>query len=97
MLWKKLEYLLFHSFNQKKQDDTSSVEDQVFVHSNLRFLSRNSLQYHQEEIKIWDIAQDEFGWLDKNEILKVVNLSLDEPGLEVVIFNDDNHEGRRIT
>ncbi|KAH1228200.1 hypothetical protein GmHk_10G028237 [Glycine max] len=60
-LMEKLEYLLFHSFNQKKQDDTSSVEDQVFVHSNLRFLSRNSLQYHQEEIKIWDIAQDEFG------------------------------------
>ena len=69
------------------------TEDLVFVHSNLYLLSRNSPQYHQEETKMWDIAGDEFGSLDENGILKVSNLSLDEPEL-VVFFNDDDQEGK---
>lgn len=36
-----------------------------------------------------DIAGDEFGPFDDNEILEVVQLSLDEPELETVFFNDD--------
>jgi len=70
------------------------AEDLVFVYSNLRLLSKNSPQYHQEETKMWKIAGDEFGSLDKNEILEVANLSLDEPELEIVFFNDDDQEGR---
>ena len=46
---------------------------------------------------MWDIARDEFGSLDENEILEVANLSLDKPELEVVFFNDDDQEGRRRT
>ena len=42
---------------------------------------------------MWDIARDEFGSLDENGILKVSNLSLDEPEL-VVFFNDDDQEGK---
>ena len=42
---------------------------------------------------MWDIAGDEFGSLDENGILKVSNLSLDEPEL-VVFFNDDDQEGK---
>ncbi|KAH1217184.1 hypothetical protein GmHk_13G037891 [Glycine max] len=70
------------------------AEDLVFVYSNLRLLSKNSPQYHQEETKMWEIAGDEFGSLDKNEILEVANLSLDELELEIIFFNDDDQEGR---
>jgi len=37
---------------------------------------------------LWDIAGDDFS-LDENEILEIANLSLDEPELEVVFFNED--------
>ncbi|KAJ1393400.1 hypothetical protein SESBI_35001 [Sesbania bispinosa] len=71
------------------------AKDLVFVHSNLRLLSRNSPQYHQEETKLWDIAGDEFDSLDEFGILEVANLSLDEPELEVMFFNDDQEGGER--
>jgi len=58
------------------------AEDLVFVRSNFCLLSRNFPQYHQEKTKMWDIARDEFGSIDENEIL------------EVVCFNDDNQKGR---
>jgi len=62
------------------------AEDLVFIHSNLRLLSRNSSK--EEETKLWDIAGDDFS-LDENGILEIANLSLDEPELEVVFFNED--------
>ena len=62
------------------------AEDLVFIHSNLRLLSRNSSK--EEETKLWDIAGDDFS-LDENGILEIANLSLDEPELEVVFFNKD--------
>jgi len=36
---------------------------------------------------LWDIVEDNSS-LDDNEILKIVNVSLDEPKLEVVFFNE---------
>ncbi|GFZ02118.1 hypothetical protein Acr_15g0007270 [Actinidia rufa] len=36
------------------------AEDLVFVHSNLRLLSRRSPQYCSGETKMWDIAGDQF-------------------------------------
>ena len=36
------------------------AKDLVFIHNNLRLLSRNSPQYKQGETKMWDIAGDEF-------------------------------------
>ena len=39
-----------------------------------------------------DITKDEFGSRDENGIVEVANLSLDEPELEVVFFNDDDQE-----
>ena len=50
------------------------VEDLVFVHSNLRLLSRNAPQYHQEETKMWDVAGDDFGSLDDYGILEIASL-----------------------
>jgi len=46
---------------------------------------------------MWDIVRDEFGSLDENEILEVVNLFLDEPELEIMFFNDDDQEGKEKT
>ena len=65
------------------------AEDLIFVHSNLWLLSRNTPQYHQEETKMWDVAGDDFGSLDDCGILEIASLSLDEPELEGVFFNDD--------
>ncbi|GFY87983.1 hypothetical protein Acr_05g0016220 [Actinidia rufa] len=65
------------------------AEDLVFVHRNLRLLSRRSPQYCSGETKMWDIAGDQFGSLEDVGMLEVANLSLDEPELEVVVFTDD--------
>jgi len=43
---------------------------------------------------MWDIAGDEFGSLDENEILEVANLSLNESELKVIFFNYNDQEGR---
>jgi len=63
------------------------VEDLVYVHSNLRILSRNSSKYKEEETKLWDIVRDDFS-LNDNEILEIASLSLDEPELEVIFSNE---------
>ena len=65
------------------------AEDLVFVYNNLRLFSRNTPQYHQEETKMWNVARHDFRSLDDCGILEISNLSLDEPELEGVFFNDD--------
>ncbi|KAL2341147.1 hypothetical protein Fmac_009087 [Flemingia macrophylla] len=87
-------YSFIHSMRRNKMAP-HRAQDLVFVHSNLRLLSRNSPQYNQEETKLWDIAGDEFDSLDEFGILEVANLSLDEPELEVMFFNDDQEGGER--
>ena len=64
------------------------AENLVYVHSNLRLLSRNVSKYKEEETKQWDIAGDDLS-LNDNEILEIVSLSLDKPELEGVFFNED--------
>jgi len=56
------------------------VKDLVYVHSNLRLLSRNSSKYKEEETKLWDIAGDDLS-LNDNGILEIVSLYNDEPEL----------------
>ncbi|RZC24732.1 hypothetical protein D0Y65_003769 [Glycine soja] len=75
-------YSFIHSLKRNKMTP-HRAEDLVFVHSNLRLLSRNTPQYHQEETKMWDVAGDDFGSLDDCGILEIASLSLDEPELEV--------------
>ncbi|KAH1242077.1 hypothetical protein GmHk_07G019491 [Glycine max] len=64
-------------------------EDLVFVHSNLRLLSRNTPQYHQEETKMWDVAGDDFGSLDDCGVLEIatvpVSYILDITGVHVSV------------
>lgn len=64
------------------------AEDLVFVHSNLRLLSRRSPNYHEGENKMWDVGGDAFDSLDGVGVLEIADLSLDEPDLEVVLFVD---------
>ena len=65
------------------------AEDLVFIHSNLRLLSRKTPQYMQGETKMWDIAGDTHDSFEDVGVLEVANLSLDEPKLETVVFTDD--------
>ena len=69
------------------------AEDLVFVHSNLRLLSRKSTQYTQGQTKMWDISGDAFGSFEDVGMLDVATLSLDEPELENVLFTDDGSVG----
>ncbi|PKU62640.1 hypothetical protein MA16_Dca016588 [Dendrobium catenatum] len=73
------------------------AEDLVYVHTNLRLLSRKTSLYMTGDNKMWDVAGDGFECLDDMGLLEVANLSLDEPELEAMIFNDDDIEGQRPT
>ena len=65
------------------------VEDLVFVHDNFRLLSRRSLNYNEGESKMWDVRGASFDSMDIKNVglLEIVDLSLDEPELEVVLFD----------
>ena len=65
------------------------AEDLVYVDSNFHLISRNSSNYNKEETIMWDIAGNRFS-LDDDEILELVNLSLDEPILKTIFFNEDD-------
>ncbi|MCI01802.1 hypothetical protein A2U01_0022831, partial [Trifolium medium] len=79
--WWLVHVLELHYFKRNKMTPYRA-EALVYVHSNLRLLSRSTPQYHHEETKMWDVAGDEFGSLDDSGFLEVVDLSLDESGLE---------------
>ncbi|KAF7823848.1 uncharacterized protein G2W53_021992 [Senna tora] len=84
-------YSFIHSVRRNKMKP-KRAEDLVYVHTNLRLLSRKSPQYKTGESSMWDIAGDEFSPIDdEHGILEVANLSLDEPELERVIFIDESN------
>ena len=61
-------------------------EDLVFVHSNLRHLSRRSDAYKTGETRMWDVGGNSFDSLGGVGILEVADLSLDEPELQAVFW-----------
>ncbi|GJN07687.1 hypothetical protein PR202_ga25535 [Eleusine coracana subsp. coracana] len=65
------------------------AEDLVFVHSNLRHLSRRTDAYKTGETRMWDVGGDSFDSLGGIGILEVADLSLDEPELQSVTFGLD--------
>ena len=67
------------------------AEDLVFVHTNLRLLSRKSEKYCKGETNMWDVIGDEWEPFDGAGGLEVASLSLDEPALEEEIIA--NHVG----
>ncbi|XP_061352629.1 uncharacterized protein LOC133297483 [Gastrolobium bilobum] len=64
------------------------AEDLVYVHSNLRLLSRKTPSYAQGANQMWDIAGDTFDSLDDIGDLQFASLSLDEPEIEAMIIQD---------
>ncbi|XLS64947.1 hypothetical protein HN51_024921 [Arachis hypogaea] len=82
-------YSFIHSLKRNKLKP-KCAENLVFVHTNLRLLSRKTPQYNKGETMMWDIAGDAFSPIDEeNDVLEVVHLSLDEPELERVTFSND--------
>ena len=65
-------------------------EDLVFVHSNLRLLSRQSPEYIKGESSMWDLGADGFDTLDDVGVLGMADLSLDEPEMEAMLFTTDD-------
>lgn len=61
----------------------------VYVHNNLRLLSRKSPQYLLGESRLWDVGGDRFDPLDGAEELEIASLSLDERELEKMIIQED--------
>ena len=67
------------------------AEDLVYVHSNLRLLSRRNEEYVNTTTKMWDIAGDSWNGSDIHEgagILENVVLTLDEPKLEAMVIGN---------
>ena len=65
------------------------AEDLVYVHSNLRLLSRRNEEYVNTATKMWDIAGD--SWNDSDihrgaEVLENATLILDELELEAMVI-----------
>lgn len=84
-------YSFIHSFRRNKLTP-KRADDLVFIHNNLRLLSRNTTEYNDDKSKMWDVGGDEFASLEDVGILQFANLSLDEPDLESVFFDDDVNE-----
>ena len=69
------------------------TEDLVYVHSNLRLLSRRNVEYINTATKMWDIAGDSWNEGDIHGgagILENATLTLDELELEAMIIGNAN-------
>uniref|UniRef100_A0A803M3X6 DUF659 domain-containing protein n=1 Tax=Chenopodium quinoa TaxID=63459 RepID=A0A803M3X6_CHEQI len=64
------------------------AQDLVYIHNNLRLLSRRSEEYTKGRSKLWDVGGDEHDNLGEVGILEMTELSLDEPEMENMIFDD---------
>ena len=67
------------------------AEDLVYVHSNLRLLSRCNVEYVNTSTKMWDIAGD--SWNESKihggvRILENATLTLDELELEAMVIGN---------
>ncbi|XP_048139360.1 uncharacterized protein LOC115735362 isoform X2 [Rhodamnia argentea] len=80
-------YSFVHSVRRNKMTQKRG-EDLVFIHNNLRLLSRKSPQYAEGETKMWDIGGDAFDTFEDVGVLEVASLSLDEPEMESVVFSE---------
>ncbi|CAL2270771.1 unnamed protein product [Prunus armeniaca] len=84
-------YSFIHSLRRNKLTP-QRAEDMVFVHNNLRLLSRKSPSYKEGVTQMWDIGGDGFDNLGEEGVgmLEIANLSLDEPSLEVALFTGED-------
>ena len=61
----------------------------MFVHSNMRLLSRKSDDYMKEPTQMWDVGVDNHETFRGAGILEHADLSLDEPEFERILFEDE--------
>ena len=69
------------------------AKDLVYVHSNLRLLSRRNVEYVNTATKMWNIARDSWNKGDIHGgvgILENATLTLDEPELEAMVIGNAN-------
>ena len=69
------------------------TEDLVYVHSNLRLLSRCNVEYVNTATRMWDIVGDSWNEGDIHGgagILENATFTLDEPKLEAMIIGNAN-------
>ena len=67
------------------------AKDLVYVHSNLRLLSRHNEEYVNTTTKMWDIARDSWNESDMHGgagILENVALTLNELELEAMVIGN---------
>ena len=85
-------YNFIHSM-KRKELTPQRVEDLVYVHNNLRLMSRRSPNYNKGESKMWDIGGDGFDSMDIENagILDIADLSLDELELEAILFDSEGN------
>ncbi|KAI3440220.1 uncharacterized protein J3R85_003840 [Psidium guajava] len=79
-------YSFVHSARRNRMTP-KQAEDLVFIHSNLRLLSRKDPRYLEGETKMWDIGGDTFDTFQDIGVLEVASLSLDEPDLESALLS----------
>ncbi|XP_050255226.1 uncharacterized protein LOC126701141 [Quercus robur] len=85
-------YKFIHSLKRNKMAP-AHAEDLVYVHSNLRLLSRRNEEYVNTSTKMWDIAEDSWNESDIHGgagILENAALTLNEPELEAMDIGNVN-------
>ncbi|XP_074374390.1 uncharacterized protein LOC141714792 [Apium graveolens] len=75
---------------------SSRTEDLVFVHNNLRLLSRKSEEYKKGPSKYWDVDGDSLN-VDDDYAEAFANIFLDDPDVEETMFSEDEGEGESQT
>ena len=88
-------YSFIHSVRRNKILP-QHAEDLVYVHTNLRLLSRKTHAYMEGESKMWDVGGDAFSQVEGAGVLEIANLSLDEPEMESVLFTQDDHSNENV-
>ncbi|MCL7023250.1 hypothetical protein MKW94_023325 [Papaver nudicaule] len=78
-------------YNIKSKSPSARSEDVVYVHSNLRLMSRRTEDYSKGATKFWDIVGEDSD-LEGQPELDLANLSLDDPVLEPMIFDEEEQD-----
>ncbi|KAL4573869.1 hypothetical protein LXL04_020689 [Taraxacum kok-saghyz] len=77
-------YAFIHSLKRNKLTP-SRAQDLVYIHNNLRLLSRTP----NDDVNMWDVGGDAFDSMEDVGFLEVANLSLDEPRFENDIISEN--------
>ncbi|GJN30743.1 hypothetical protein PR202_gb19077 [Eleusine coracana subsp. coracana] len=81
-------YGFIHSLRRNKLTP-ERAENLVYVHNNLRLLSRCTDDYLTGLSKMWDVGVDEHETFDGISVLQGAELTLDEPEFEVMMIEDE--------